>query len=100
MSKVDTVLCVNGSVLIVFYTAGQCWQFRIISRTGGIFGEQKLYYSVSSSFEDWVSVYARRHCSSLRYFTTALSALHSWERSPMVGGYAIAHNCPCVELFG
>ncbi|MBD2248449.1 hypothetical protein [Nostoc sp. FACHB-888] len=47
--KVDTVLCVNGSVLMVFYTPGHCWQFRIISRTGGIFGEQKLYYSAETA---------------------------------------------------
>ncbi|MDZ8263684.1 MULTISPECIES: hypothetical protein [unclassified Nostoc] len=46
---VDTVLCINGSVLIVFYTPGQCWQFRVISRTGGIFGEQKIYYSAEAA---------------------------------------------------
>ncbi|MFN6565777.1 hypothetical protein [Dendronalium sp. ChiSLP03b] len=47
--KVDTVLCINGSVLIVYYTPGHCWQFRVISRTGGIFGEQKIYYSASAA---------------------------------------------------
>ncbi|MBD2616052.1 hypothetical protein H6G94_33235 [Nostoc punctiforme FACHB-252] len=47
--KVDTVLCINGSVKIVFYTPGQCWQFRVISRTGAIFGEQKIYYSASAA---------------------------------------------------
>ncbi|MBD2364747.1 hypothetical protein H6G36_26845 [Anabaena minutissima FACHB-250] len=47
--RVAEVLCINGSVLIVFYTPGQCWQFRIISRTGGIFGEQKLYYSPAAA---------------------------------------------------
>ncbi|WGV29116.1 hypothetical protein QI031_30400 (plasmid) [Halotia branconii CENA392] len=55
--KVDTVLCINGSVLIVFYTPGQCWQFRIVSRTGGIFGEQKIYYTADAALQaglDWL----------------------------------------------
>lgn len=43
--KVDTVVCINSNVLIVYYTPGQCWQFRIISSTGGIFGEMKIYYT-------------------------------------------------------
>ncbi|MEH1839947.1 MAG: hypothetical protein V7L20_14545 [Nostoc sp.] len=43
--KVYTVLWMNGSLLMVFYTPGQCWQFRVVSRTQGIFGEQKIYYS-------------------------------------------------------
>lgn len=47
--KVDTVLCINSSILIVFYTPGQSWQFRVISRTGGIFGEQKIYYSAEAA---------------------------------------------------
>lgn len=47
--KVDEVICINGSVLIVFYTPGKCWQFRVISPTGGIFGEQKIYYSASKA---------------------------------------------------
>ncbi|MEH2233885.1 MAG: hypothetical protein V7K71_30365 [Nostoc sp.] len=47
--KVDTVLCVNGSVLMVFYTPGHCWEFRIISRTGGIFGEKKIYYTAEAA---------------------------------------------------
>ena len=47
--KVDTVLCVNSSILMVFYTLGHCWEFRIISRTGGRFGEQKIYYTAEAA---------------------------------------------------
>ncbi|MEH2126752.1 MAG: hypothetical protein V7K44_20785 [Nostoc sp.] len=47
--KVYTVFCMNSSVLMVFYTPGRCWQFRIISRTGGIFGEEKIYYTASAA---------------------------------------------------
>jgi hypothetical protein len=44
--KIDEVICtLNGSILIVFYTSRKCWQFRLISYTGGIFGEQKIYYT-------------------------------------------------------
>lgn len=43
--KVDTVLYINNSVLIVYYTPEHCWQFRILSSTGGIFGETKIYYT-------------------------------------------------------
>ncbi|MBD2511102.1 hypothetical protein H6G91_28255 [Nostoc muscorum FACHB-395] len=46
--KVDTVVCINGSTLMVFYTPGHCWEFRIISRSGGIFGEQKIYYTAEA----------------------------------------------------
>jgi hypothetical protein len=55
--KVDTVICINGTVLIVYYTPGHCWQFRIISRSGGIFGEQKIYYSAAAALQtglEWV----------------------------------------------
>jgi hypothetical protein len=47
--KVDEVICINGSTLMVFYTPGHCWEFRIISRTGGIFGEQKIYYTAEAA---------------------------------------------------
>jgi hypothetical protein len=55
--KIEEVICINGNVLIVFYTAEKCWQFRIISRTGGIFGEQKLYYTAGAAMKtglDWL----------------------------------------------
>ncbi|MBD2247454.1 hypothetical protein [Nostoc sp. FACHB-888] len=47
--KLYTVLWTNASILMVFYTLGQCWQFRIVSRTGGVFGEQKIYYTVEAA---------------------------------------------------
>ncbi|MCG6138888.1 MAG: hypothetical protein MET45_30600 [Nostoc sp. LLA-1] len=55
--KIEEVICIKGNVLIVFYTPEKCWQFRIISRTGGIFGEQKLYYSAAAAMKtgmDWL----------------------------------------------
>ncbi|MBD2452254.1 hypothetical protein H6G76_35175 [Nostoc sp. FACHB-152] len=49
--KVDTVICINGSILIVYYTPGQCWQFRVIRRRGEVFGEQKLYYTARAALK-------------------------------------------------
>jgi Staphylococcal nuclease homologue len=49
--KVDEVICIKGSVLIVFYTPGKCWEFRIISCTGGIFGEQKIFYTAEAALK-------------------------------------------------
>lgn len=31
--------------LLVFYTEADCWQFRLISVGGAVFGERKLYYT-------------------------------------------------------
>ncbi|MEH1992241.1 hypothetical protein [Nostoc sp.] len=53
--KVNEVICIKGSTLIVFYTLGQCWEFRIISRTGGIFGEQKIYYTAAAALTTGLS---------------------------------------------
>jgi|GEM_PF-1738624 hypothetical protein len=45
-TNIAEIICTaNGSILIIFYSPAQCWQFRIISHTGGIFGSQQIYYS-------------------------------------------------------
>jgi len=33
---------------VVFYTDAQCWQFRVISPGGSVFGERKIYYERGS----------------------------------------------------
>ncbi|WP_414573317.1 hypothetical protein [Nostoc sp. CCY 9925] len=53
--KVNEVICIKGSTLIVFYTPAHCWEFRIISRTGGIFGEQKIYYTAAAALTTGLS---------------------------------------------
>ena len=39
------ILSVNSVTLLVFYTEADCWQFRLISAGGEVFGERKLYYT-------------------------------------------------------
>jgi len=33
----------------VFFTEVHCWQFRVISSGGAVFGERKLYYSAEAA---------------------------------------------------
>jgi hypothetical protein len=44
-TKVDSVTIINNVTLLVFYTESDCWQFRLISAAGEVFGECKLYYT-------------------------------------------------------
>jgi hypothetical protein len=44
-TKVHLVICIGDFILLVFYTDADCWQFRIISFGGEVFGERRLYYS-------------------------------------------------------
>ncbi len=59
MSKttIHQVIGIEGSTLIVFYTEAHCWQFRLISNGGAVFGERKLYYSPEAAMTaglEWV----------------------------------------------
>ncbi len=60
MSKttVHQVIGIEDSTLIVFYTEAHCWQFRLISTFGAVFGEQKLYYSPEAALRaglEWIA---------------------------------------------
>ncbi len=39
------VVGIEKVTLIVFFNEIHCWQFRVISSGGAVFGERKLYYS-------------------------------------------------------
>jgi hypothetical protein len=43
--KVHLVVIIHDITLLVFYTESECWEFRLISRGGEVFGEQRIYYS-------------------------------------------------------
>lgn len=47
--KVEEIIWIDGSLLGVFYTPGKCWQFKVISRNGEVFGEQKIYYTADAA---------------------------------------------------
>jgi predicted Zn-dependent protease len=55
--SIHTITNINGYTLIVFYTSAQCWQFRVISPGGAVFGERKIYYTAEAAEaagRDWV----------------------------------------------
>lgn len=55
---VHQVIGIEGSTLIVFYTKAHCWQFRLISNVGTVFGERKLYYSAEAALKaglEWIA---------------------------------------------
>ena len=56
-AKITTLTSTPLGILIVFYTDGGCWQFRVLSSGGAVFGEQKLYYSAEAAEKagrEWV----------------------------------------------
>ncbi|WP_339363829.1 hypothetical protein [Aliterella atlantica] len=42
-TKVHHAIGIGGTTLIVLYTEAHCWQFRLISTGGVVFGERKIY---------------------------------------------------------
>ena len=48
-TKIDSVTIINNVTLLVFYTELDCWQFRLISAAGEVFGKCKLYYTPESA---------------------------------------------------
>jgi hypothetical protein len=51
---VHLVIGINGCTLVVFYTKAHCWQFRLISAGGAVFGERKIYYTAEAAERvDW-----------------------------------------------
>lgn len=47
--KVHLVTIIENVTLLVFYTETHCWQFRLISAGGEVFGERKLYYTAEAA---------------------------------------------------
>ncbi|MEM6398669.1 MAG: hypothetical protein AAF349_04820 [Cyanobacteria bacterium P01_A01_bin.68] len=57
-SRINTVVGINNCTLIVFYTQSKCWQFRVISCDGSVFGERKIYYTADAAEaagREWVA---------------------------------------------
>ncbi|MEI6445740.1 MAG: hypothetical protein WCO29_22075 [Nostocales cyanobacterium ELA583] len=58
-TKIDSVTIINNVTLLVFYTEADCWQFRLISAGGEVFGERKLYYSPEAAEKagrEWIDL--------------------------------------------
>lgn len=57
-TKIHHVVGIDGSTLIVFYTEAHCWQFRLISNGGTVFGESKIYYTPEAALKvglEWIA---------------------------------------------
>jgi hypothetical protein len=57
LAKISTLTSTPRGILLVFYTNGGCWQFRVLSSGGAVFGEQKLYYTADAAEKagrEWV----------------------------------------------
>jgi len=44
-TTIHQVIGIQGFTLLVFCLDNNCWQFRLISAGGAVFGEQKFYYA-------------------------------------------------------
>ncbi len=53
-TKIDSVTIINNVTLLVFYTEAHCWQFRLITAGGEVFGERKLYYTPEKAGREWI----------------------------------------------
>lgn len=55
---IHQVFVIQNVTLLVFYTEAHCWQFRVISSGGAVFGERKLYYTPEAAEKagrDWIA---------------------------------------------
>ena len=57
-TTIHQVIGIDGNTLIVFYTEAHCWQFRLISPGGAVFGERKIYYTAEAALKaglEWLA---------------------------------------------
>ena len=57
-TKVHQVIGIDSTTLMVFYTQAHCWQFRLISPGGAVFGERKIYYTPEAALKaglEWIA---------------------------------------------
>ncbi|MBW4555305.1 MAG: hypothetical protein KME59_05085 [Trichormus sp. ATA11-4-KO1] len=55
--KIHLVVGIDNVTLSVFYTEADCWEFRLISPGGTVFGEGKLYYTpeaAEKAAREWI----------------------------------------------
>ena len=48
-TTVHLVANIKDATLLVFYTETHCWQFRVISPGGAVFGDRKIYYTAEAA---------------------------------------------------
>jgi hypothetical protein len=48
-AKIYLVVGTGLGTLVVFYTNAHCWQFRIATSFGGVFGLRRIYYTAEAA---------------------------------------------------
>jgi hypothetical protein len=57
-TTVQLVVGIERFTLVVFYTDAHCWEFRVISAGGAIFGEHRIYYTAEAAEKagrEWIA---------------------------------------------
>lgn len=57
-TTVHQVIGIDGNTLVVFHTEAYCWQFRLISASGVVFGGRKIYYTSEAALKaalEWIA---------------------------------------------
>jgi hypothetical protein len=57
-TTVQLVVGIERFTLVVFYTDAHCWEFRVISAGGAIFGERRIYYTAEAAEKagrEWIA---------------------------------------------
>ncbi len=57
-TTIHLVAGIKDVTLIVFFNEVHCWQFRVISSGGAVFGERRLYYSTEAAEKggrEWIA---------------------------------------------
>lgn len=55
---IHLIVGIQDFTLVVFYTEALCWQFRVISCGGEVFGKHKLYYTPEAAEKagrEWIA---------------------------------------------
>jgi hypothetical protein len=61
-AKIHLLTITPIGILIVYFTSGDCWQFRVLTHEGKVFGLQKLYYTAGAAEtagREWVGGWKR-----------------------------------------
>ncbi|MBV9386393.1 MAG: hypothetical protein JOZ78_08195 [Chroococcidiopsidaceae cyanobacterium CP_BM_ER_R8_30] len=58
-TTIHQVIGIREFILVVFYTTdADCWEFRLVSASGVVFGERKIYYTpraAEKAAQDWLA---------------------------------------------
>ncbi|WP_141105995.1 hypothetical protein [Nodularia sp. NIES-3585] len=55
--QIKLLCAIDGYILLVFYTNGKCWHFRVISPDGLVYVSEKIFYTLQAAREagiNWV----------------------------------------------